>query len=121
MSLLIAASAALLVTAPAQEIGRVDAAYDEVSTMRDAHAIERITPDAGAADHPAQLINLGVAYARQGETSKAREMLRRAARNDQMLTLETASGQWVDSRVLARRAILALDSGRLGAVHTAAR
>ena len=117
--------AGLLVTAvPHTAANQVDAAFGDLQANRTGAAIERIE---GALEekeaHPAQLINLGVAYARAGDTARAREMFRRAARHDTGYSLETAGGAWVDSRALALRGLAALDRGSLGAsaTRTAAR
>ncbi len=119
----ILAVAGLLVTAiPVAPVQSVDAAYEEVSTHRNAEAIARI--EAEGATHPAQLINLGLAYAREGDTDRARALLRRAAHAGDLYTLETAAGEWTSSRVLALRALASLERGTLGGtagVRTASR
>jgi hypothetical protein len=71
-------------------------------------------------DDPARLINLGVAYARTGDTARARAMFRAAHNAPERVDLETASGEWVYSRVLARRAIAMLDRGEFTRVETLA-
>lgn len=91
-------------------------AYDAVSQGRDAEAIARI--DEGAArdaSDPARLINLGIAYARQGEEAKARDLFETAAGSDNRVELETAKGEFKDSRMLARKAIKMLDKGEFQA------
>ena len=117
MSMILAA--AILVTAPSAPADRVDAAFDDVIANRDREAIARIED---SAEHPAALINLGIAYARQGDSQRAREAFERATRFDSRYHLETASGEWVDSRKLALRAIAALERGELAPrIRTAAR
>jgi tetratricopeptide (TPR) repeat protein len=117
MSLLVAA--AILVTAPAAPVAQVDAAYDDLVANRDREAIARIE---ASAEHPAALINLGIAYARQGDRERAREAFERASRFDQRAHLETAEGEWVDSRKLALRALAGLDRGDLAPqIRTASR
>jgi len=92
----------------------VDVAYEEVSQGRDASAIARIDADQALEnDDPAQLINLGIAFARQGETAKARTMFEAAVESSNRFELETATGDWVDSRQLARRALASLENGEL--------
>lgn len=116
--------AGLLVTAaPQASTDQVDAAFADLQANRNGAAIERIEPAVGQADaHPAQLINLGVAYARNGDTERARAMFRQAANADTGYSLETASGAWVDSRTLALRGLAMIDRGALGGVtRTAAR
>lgn len=98
--------------APGQALEPVDVAFDELAAQQNAAAIARIESNAelDRAD-PARLINLGIAYARQGEAEAARALFERAARNAERLNLETATGEWIDSRALARRALAALERG----------
>ncbi len=98
--------------APAQALEPVDVAFDELAAQRNAAAIARIESN-GQLDEadPARLINLGIAYARQGDSAAARTLFERAVRGSERLNLETATGDWVDSRALARRALAALDRG----------
>lgn len=120
----ILAMTGLLVTAPlALPVAAVDAAYEEVTASQNADAIARIEAAGTVAHaHPAQLINLGIAYAREGDTERARALLQRAANAEELYSLETASGEWTNSRVLAQRALASLESGRLaGATRTAMR
>ena len=87
------------------------------ATHEDAEAIARIEGGREAAtDHPATMINLGIAYAREGQEARARALFERAADMGMRVELETAGGDWIDSRVLAARALAALDAGRLGRV-----
>jgi len=112
MSLLFAA---ILVTAPAPAVERVDAAFEDLAASRNAEAITRIEGSREAAtDHPATMINLGIAYARQGQQARARALFERAANMGLRVELETAGGSWADSRALAIRALAALEGGRLG-------
>lgn len=73
------------------------------------------------ADDPVRLINLGVAYARQGRKAEARAMFEAAMRKSDRLVLETADGEWKDSRHLARLALKMLNSGELDTERMAAR
>lgn len=75
-------------------------------------------PDSG--DDPARLINLGVAYARIGDAARARAMFRAAHTAPERVELETAAGEWVYSRVLARRGLAMLDSGEFARAETLA-
>ena len=99
----------VLAQAPA---ATVDVAFAELSAGRNEAAIVRIegNPDLAESD-PARLINLGVAHAREGRTEQARAMFRAAVRARDSVQLETATGQWVDSRDLARTAMAMLDRG----------
>ena len=121
MSVIIAAS--ILAIAPLPQVERVDAAYDELSNGRNAEAVVEL--DAAASDtHPATLINLGIAHARQGRTEEARALFDRAAASNARYQLETSGGAWVDSHDLALKAIAALDLGafaRVTVTRTAAR
>lgn len=123
MSALLAIAGLLVTAAPNPPVQSVDAAYQEMVAHQNSDAIARIEAEGPlAADHPAQLINLGVAYARQGNVDRARVLFRRAANADGGYSLETASGKWESARVLALRALASLDSGRLGGVtRTASR
>ena len=115
MSLTIAIAALSLLQAPASADQPVDVAFDELSAAQNSEAIVRIENNA-ALDHddPARLINLAVAYAREGRIDEARDLLDLAAHSDARYQLETASGDWVDSRRLALKAIAMLDNGQLG-------
>lgn len=116
--------ASLLVSAvPPPPASAVDAAYEDLQANRNETAIERIESSVDERSaHPAQLINLGVAYARQGDRARARAMFERAAASSERYELETADGQWVESRRLALKALAALDRGTFGTdLRTASR
>ncbi len=86
--------------------------FEELSEGRNQAAIVEIELNSELdADDPARLINLGIAHAREGRAEQAREMFRAALRSDTPLRLETATGDWVDSRTLARQALAMLDRG----------
>lgn len=111
----------LMAQAPAYALAPVDVAYDELAAQRNAAAIARIESNADLDEaDPARLINLGVAHARQGRADAARELFERAAIEAERLNLETATGEWIDSRALARRALAALDRGEFAAVSRTA-
>ena len=99
----------MLAQAPA---ATVDVAFAELSVGRNEAAIMRIESNPDLADSdPARLINLGVAHAREGRVEVARELFRAAVRARDSVQLETATGQWIDSRDLARTALAMLDRG----------
>lgn len=99
----------LLAPAPA---AAVDVAFHDLAVGRNEAAIERIEANpALASDDPARLINLGIAHAREGRVDEARTMFRAAVRARESVQLETATGDWVDSRDLARTALALLDAG----------
>jgi len=102
----------LLAAGPAQGMDQVDVAFDQLNAGQNRAAIVEITQnDQLDQNDPARLLNLGIAYAREGETALARELFKAAIFSEERLMLETASGEWVDSRVLARQALARLDQG----------
>lgn len=105
MSALAIAAGLFLAPAPSLAVDQVDVAYEDLAASRNAAAVERIesNPELDQ-NHPARLINLGTAYARQGETDVALELFRQALRVAD-LKLETATGEWIGSHALAQRAI----------------
>jgi len=123
MSATLAIAGLLVSAAPVPPVQSVDAAYEEVAASRNAEAIARIESEGPTARaHPAQLINLGIAYARQGDEDRARALFQRAVNAEELYSLETANGTWTNSRVLAQRALASLDGGRLGGpIRTASR
>jgi len=90
---------------------RVDVAYEALAEGRAEVAIAQLEPVENV-DDPARLINLAAAYAAQGRVAEARAAYERAAFAERY-ELETASGHWIDSRVLARQAIANIDQGRM--------
>lgn len=62
-------------------------------------------------DDPARLINLGIAYARTGDPQLARQLFEAARDSKGRVELETAEGEWVDSRRLAVQALAMLERG----------
>ncbi|NTZ41724.1 hypothetical protein G7A66_01200 [Altererythrobacter sp. SALINAS58] len=84
-------------------------AYHDLSQGNDDRAVERL--EAAANDDPAVLINLGIAYARQGRSDDAKAMFVAALASDTPVKLETATGEWQDSRWLARSALGKLARG----------
>lgn len=114
--------AALLSAQAPVQAATVEVAYDELTAGNAVAAIEKIeSSKARDTTHPARLINLGIAYARVGQIAEARAMFKAAEQSDQRYRLETATGEWVDSRHLARRALAMLDNGEFAAPAFAAR
>lgn len=66
----------------------------------------------------AVLINLGIAYAQQGDDAKARAAFEQALACHEVIELDTADGSATDSRRLARKAIRMLERGEFRAVNT---
>ncbi len=88
------------------------AGYRDVATGRNVALIESVdAADALQADDPAVLINLGVAYAREGDDRLAAVLFEAAMMSANRCELETATGDWVDSRRLAQRALDKLAQG----------
>ncbi len=111
MGLAFATQAPVAATAPEfQPDPSADAAYSELAAGRTAEAIARIQEAQENGSTPAQLINLGTAYAQQGQLDKARAAYRAAIAADDTVFLETANGTWIESRTLARMALNRLDS-----------
>jgi hypothetical protein len=106
--------APLIAAALAAQAAPVEVGFEELSTGRNTAAIARMEQQPAAADDPARLLNLGIAYARGGDGAKARAMFTAVLRSAERMELETATGTWVDSRVLARRALAMLDAGAFG-------
>lgn len=116
--MLISSMAALLVAseAPAQ------VSYETLMEGRNADAVSQLESNAQLdGTDPAVLINLGVAYARQGREAEARAMFQAAMNSADRETLETAEGKWKDSRHLARLALLKLAAGEFRNDRMAAR
>ena len=100
-----------------------DVALDALAAGDERAAIERLESNADEHfDDPARLLNLGYAYARVGNDTAARRMFAAVEASDDRTVLETANGEWVDSRHLARRAMKMLAAGQLSRqVQVAAR
>ena len=110
MLFILSAAAAAATAHPVQDV-----AYKELIAGRDQAAIASIQANTELdADSPARLINLGVAHARSGDTELARAMFTEVATSRDVVEMETANGEWVDSRVLAHRALAMLNSGEFG-------
>lgn len=114
-------ASALIVQAPAAR-DAVEVAYPEMVEGRAEAAIRKIEDaDLRHAEHPARLINLGIAHAQLGDEETARQLLRAAASNSERYWLETSDGRWADAREIARVALAKLDRGELAATQLASR
>jgi hypothetical protein len=114
-------ASALIVQAPAPS-DAVEVAYPEMVEGRVEAAIRKIEDaDGRQAEHPARLINLGIAHARIGNEGKARELFAQAASNTDRYWLETSTGHWADAREIARTAMAKLDRGEFSAPQLATR
>ncbi|MAC30445.1 MAG: hypothetical protein CL948_02885 [Erythrobacter sp.] len=89
-----------------------DVGYEELVANDNAAARQAIENcDELAANDPARLINHGIALARMGDYDAARTEFATAAHMRSSVELETATGEWVDSRRLARKALAMLEQG----------
>jgi len=116
MALGLTLALAFMAQAPAEIVPAVDTTADvgqaELTAGRDLAALDAIENcDELAANDPARLINHGIALARLGRYDEARADFESAAAARESVELETATGNWVDSRRLAKRAIAMLDKG----------
>jgi Flp pilus assembly protein TadD len=83
-----------------------EVAYEDIAAGRTAQAIRTIKARLETdPDDPALLINLGAAYARQGDTARAAEAFQAAIDSETRYELELNDGSWVDSRRAARHAL----------------
>ncbi|MCJ2179206.1 hypothetical protein [Novosphingobium album (ex Hu et al. 2023)] len=83
-----------------------DVAYEELASGRSEAALHKLeASDAVRTGDPAALINLGAAYAGEGQTAKAIATYRTAIASRDRYDLELADGSWMDSRLAARTAL----------------
>ena len=117
--LLVAAEAPVMtVTAPDSEY---DIGYSELVSGDARGALEAIENcDKLPKSDPALQINHAVALAQTGKYNEARDRFAAAARNVDRLELQTSTGDWVDSKVLARRGLAMLDTGNFRGYETLA-
>lgn len=94
---------------PAHTVALAQAQNDATN---DAAVVKIDATKAIESDDPARLINLGIAYAREGREDVARTLLKAAMTSKNRADLETASGKWRDSRSLARQAMRMLEDGQ---------
>ncbi len=92
---------------------RVDVAFEELEAGKNQAAINELQSNDGVdSNDPSLLINLGAAHAREGNVERARALFRAALYAEDRQLLETADGEWVDSRVLARKALASLSPSK---------
>ena len=116
MSMMFAVAALSLLAEPVPAQGQFDVAFDELAAAENSAAIERIEANTQIdPSDPARLINLGIAYAREGRIDEARGLFEAAAKSDIRVSLETATGEWVDSHRLAHKALAMLDARQFDA------
>lgn len=96
--------------------------YDELKRGQNVAAIQEIMAnDALSSDDPARNINLAIAYAREGDAAQAQAHFRAALLSESRVTLQTAQGEWVDSRELARQGLRKLARGNFASEQFASR
>ncbi len=116
MAIFTSVALALLVQAPVEAVpgpeANYDVGYEELVANENVAARDAIEKcDELAENDPARLINHGIALARTGNYDAARADFEAAANARDSVELETADGNWVDSRRLARKALAMLDKG----------
>ena len=121
-----AVAALLMASAPAQTFEAKETALEpaalaseHLSKGRAFNAIESLEKSVEAApEDPGLLINLGIAHAQAGDAAKARDLFERALVSSEPIELETADGEVIDSRRLARKAMRMLERGEFTAQLT---
>lgn len=109
MFLVAAEAPIMVVSAPENEY---DIGYTELVSGDARGALEAIENcDKLPESDPARQINHAVALARVGDFDEARDRFAAAVRNADRLELQTSTGDWIDSKILARRGLAMLDSG----------
>jgi Tfp pilus assembly protein PilF len=86
-----------------------EVAFEEISNGHGAEAveaIERLLED--QPNDPSLLINLAAAQIQLGRYDEAAESYRRAMTSRERYALELADGNWIDSRLAARRGLQAV-------------
>lgn len=110
-------SGTIEVTAAETRVG-----YEALMAGDNARAIAEIEANRSLAqDDPARLINLGIAHARLGDTARAQDLFSAAVASSDQMELETATGEWIYSRAIARQALNLLEQGDLEMVRIAIR
>ena len=86
-----------------------EVAYEEIADGRGAEAVEAIERllEEQPGD-PALLINLAAAQIQLGRYDQAAESYRQAITSSERYQLELADGNWIDSRLAARRGLQTL-------------
>ncbi len=111
-SLILSQAPIVAATHQKPESAQVDAAYEELTSGETEAAIESLEQNSELdSQDPARLINLGTAYARQGDYTSAEKAFQAAIMSDDRYELELSDGTWMDSRRAARIALLRLQRG----------
>lgn len=96
-------------TAPHEEANCVG--YEELRSGEDNAALTAIDQSNFEKSDPAVLINEGIALARIGQYEPARARFEAVLTDNERVRLETASGEWVDARWLAKRGLDMIGKG----------
>lgn len=91
---------------PATAIG-----YEALVSGDSARAISDLLNGSISRHDPAFLLNLGQAYARNGQLVEARELFRRAANKRENIDLVLADGRVISSKLAARQALATVQVG----------
>lgn len=113
-ALLLTQSGSIAAIEEPQTAETTEVAYEELTDGKAAEAVRNL--EALLLDNPgdpAILINLGSAYAEQGQLERAAGFYAQAAESDVRYRLELADGSWADSRLAARRALEQVEQRRL--------
>ena len=116
VSAVLLAQAAPLVADEGVSSERANAAYKELAAGQTDSAIVQLEASLEETPgDPAQLINLGTAYARAGRMDEARDAFREAISAQDRYRVQLPDGSWEDSRRVARLALDSLDRTALAA------
>ena len=85
--------------------------YEELRSGQESAALNAIERSDFSKSDPAVLINEGIALARLGDYDAARVRFEAVMAHEERMRLETAGGEWVDSRWLAKRGLAMLGNG----------
>lgn len=85
--------------------------YDALTAGDNERAIRDMLAGDVSRHDPAFLLNLGQAYARSGDVTKARELFRLAAKKRDVVDLVLADGRVMSSKMAARQALATVQVG----------
>ncbi len=111
-ALLLAGAQAEQTSAAPTQVETASLESENLAKGRSASAIAALEKHVeNAPQDPGLLINLGIAHAQAGNKAAARTMFERALVSPTPIELETADGDVIDSRRLARKAMRMLERG----------
>jgi hypothetical protein len=85
--------------------------YDALTAGDNERAVRDMLAGHVSRHDPAFLLNLGQAYARNGQVSEARELFRLAAKKRDVVDLVLADGRVISSKLAARQALATVQVG----------